>query len=305
MNKTAMLAVAILLLAATAAFAAAPTPMLRCESQNGKYRECSTAGLGRVTLGRQLSDVKCIEGQSWGNRNGVVWVDNGCRADFVATNGPNVSTQRSPRSVRNVVCESSDRSRHRCDADTRFGVTIAKQISKSSCDFGEDWGYDRDGIWVQNGCRAEFQLGRSRRANRVAETVRCESDGKYRTCPADTYFGVELARQISNSACVKDRTWGFNEQGIWVNGGCRADFTIGVDYGYQSMTSSSRGTTILCESTPSGQRHYCAADTSFGVRMSKQVSDTRCVKGTNWGFDENGVWVSDGCRAQFVLDSDR
>ena len=55
--------------------------IVRCESEDGRTRECPTGG-GRVVLERQLSRAPCIEGRSWGyGRNGI-WVSDGCRAEF-------------------------------------------------------------------------------------------------------------------------------------------------------------------------------------------------------------------------------
>jgi hypothetical protein len=50
--------------------------------------------------------------------------------------------------------------RHYCQADTRGGVQLIKQRSDSSCRQGRSWGFDRRGIWVDHGCRADFQVGR-------------------------------------------------------------------------------------------------------------------------------------------------
>lgn len=58
-----------------------------CESNDGRYRECRADTRGGVQLVRQISRTQCIQGQSWGsNRNGV-WVDRGCRAEFVVGTG--------------------------------------------------------------------------------------------------------------------------------------------------------------------------------------------------------------------------
>ena len=47
-----------------------------------------------------------------------------------------------------------------CEADTRNGVVLTRQVSESDCHYGRTWGYDSNGIWVDGGCRAEFQLRR-------------------------------------------------------------------------------------------------------------------------------------------------
>ena len=133
---------------------------VRCESDRGHRRECSFEGWGRVELTRQLSRTDCVEGRTWGvaGRH-AVWVSDGCRADFHIRREDN-RDERYDRRSRVIVCESDYNSRHRCDADTQYGVHLTRQLSKSSCILNRTWGYDSRGIWVRDGCRAEFTLGR-------------------------------------------------------------------------------------------------------------------------------------------------
>ncbi len=56
----------------------------------------------------------------------------------------------------------------------------------------------------------------------------CESvGGQYQYCRANTQNQVSLTRQISNSNCEQDYSWGYDYQGIWVDRGCRASFKYG------------------------------------------------------------------------------
>jgi hypothetical protein len=57
---------------------------------------------------------------------------------------------------------------------------------------------------------------------------------------------------------------------------------------------------ILCSSV-NGQRVYCDADTKDGVRLVRQLSDFPCDQGTTWGYDSRGIWVDQGCRAEFEV----
>ena len=43
-------------------------------------------------------------------------------------------------------------------APTPDGVQLSRQLSKSACRYNDTWGYDRRGIWVDRGCRGDFQL---------------------------------------------------------------------------------------------------------------------------------------------------
>ena len=57
-----------------------------------------------------------------------------------------------------ITCESHKDHRNYCEADTRGGVTLVRQLSHADCVLGRSWGYDARGIWVEGGCRAEFRV---------------------------------------------------------------------------------------------------------------------------------------------------
>ena len=60
------------------------------------------------------------------------------------------------------------------------------------------------------------------------QTIRCESaSNRYRECPMDTRGGVQLTRQLSSTRCEEGRNWGQGRNGVWVDRGCRAEFTGG------------------------------------------------------------------------------
>lgn len=53
-----------------------------CASIDNRYRECRLPVDGRARLVERVSNARCVEGQSWGQRGDRVWVDHGCRARF-------------------------------------------------------------------------------------------------------------------------------------------------------------------------------------------------------------------------------
>jgi hypothetical protein len=59
-----------------------------------------------------------------------------------------------------ITCSSDDMHRHYCSANTTSGVRMVQQRSQAACSQGYSWGTNRQGIWVDHGCRADFQLGR-------------------------------------------------------------------------------------------------------------------------------------------------
>ncbi|MER9404482.1 DUF3011 domain-containing protein [Mesorhizobium caraganae] len=65
--------------------------------------------------------------------------------------------------VKRVVCSSADYRYSYCGVDTRRGVQLTSRLSKARCQYGKSWGYDGGGIWVDNGCSAEFAVAGSDR----------------------------------------------------------------------------------------------------------------------------------------------
>jgi len=114
-------------------------------------------------------------------------------------------------------------------------VQLVRKRSDASCDYGRDWGYNRRGIWVDRGCRADFRIGGGgnggggwQPGGGGLQVVTCSSDDMRRNfCGVNTSGGVRLVRQRSDADCVYNRTWGYDRRGIWVDRGCRADFEVG------------------------------------------------------------------------------
>jgi hypothetical protein len=148
-----------------------------------------------------------------------------------------VHAQRGPGGV---YCASNDNRFARCQVPWR-DAELVQQASKVRCIRGQTWGFDRNGIWVDHGCRGQFAPARGGRPIyggpgparppgwEHPRQVRCEShNGSYQRCPVDLHRddNVRLVRQLSGAACYEGRTWGRSRDGIWVNRGCRADFVV-------------------------------------------------------------------------------
>lgn len=218
---------------------ASPSPdpqggqIISCSSDNMRRNYCAADVRGGVQLIRQRSDSPCIFNRTWGFINGRgIWVDRGCRADFQITR-PNWGGWDNGY---NIYCASDNGGKNYCPTDTRGGVQLVRQRSGSSCDFGRTWGYDRRGIWVDRGCRADFQIGGGGNGGGGwtpapgpgTQIITCSSnDGRRNVCPINTHGGVRLVRQRSDSDCIYNNTWGYDRRGVWVDRGCRADFEIG------------------------------------------------------------------------------
>jgi hypothetical protein len=198
-----------------------------------------------------------------------------------------------------VRCSSDDGHRNYCQADTRYGVTLAKQVSGAACQEGYSWGADERGIWVDHGCRAEFAM-RSADFAGSGKRIGCSSDdGGRNYCRAETRAGVALEKQTSGAACQQGYSWGYDEGGIWVDHGCRAYFRVEFERHDHDEDRGER-TVVKCSSDDGG-RHQCRTEGRGYVELIRQRSEAGCEQGYSWGYDEGGIWVDHGCRAEFVV----
>ncbi|MEA2240110.1 MAG: hypothetical protein QOC81_4834 [Thermoanaerobaculia bacterium] len=276
-----------------------------CESQKGTLEWCP-AELNNVadpkvglSLVRQLGEKKCVEGESWGYEieRDQLWVDKGCRGEFMIGHANPLKAVEALDAT--VVCETKNRQRVECAADTAAGVRIVRTLNDTTCGYGKQWGYDDRGIWVSGGCRAEFAIRGVPKP--TIQAVTCESHNDARAdCPAETHYGVALVRVTGEKECVLGKSWGFDDKGVWVTEGCRGQFALG---GYRLPATAKLPPTamkLVCESAD-GQRKVCEVDASHGVGLLRQISEKDCVLNRSWGYGRDGIWVSEGCRAEFVV----
>lgn len=135
-----------------------------------------------------------------------------------------------------VTCESRNDGRRHCPvANIDSGsVYMERKLSQTNCQRDVNWGVDREGIWVDDGCRAVFAFvyrhgGGSSSSSRPGRsgTVRCEShDDRRRHCEVVDIDpdSVTMDRKLSQSNCYRGQNWDADSGGIWVDKGCRAEF---------------------------------------------------------------------------------
>ena len=216
---------------------------LRCESDQGRQRECQANVATRLTLVRQLSDAACVEGQSWGSDNrGRVWVRYGCRGDFAPAQGWGAGAVPGGSGYgygygdgTALRCESDNGRQRECRANVATRLTLVRQLSDAACVEGQTWGSDNRGrVWVRNGCRGDFAPAQGWGGTQAggaygyAQGVVCESvERRYNACTWDPRWGRPyLAEQLSGDACQEGRSWGFDGRSqIWVDRGCRGRFS--------------------------------------------------------------------------------
>ncbi|WP_310497167.1 DUF3011 domain-containing protein [Sandarakinorhabdus sp.] len=146
----------------------------RCESWNWRDAHCPLPGPVAGVQLRRVFGGDCIEGQTWRWDRNSIDVRGGCRAEFFVQTGGvngggwngggwndggwNGGGWNSGGNFRTIRCNSWNWQPARCRVDIRRGVQIVR-IDGGRCIEGRSWGWDRRGIWVQDGCRAVFRIG--------------------------------------------------------------------------------------------------------------------------------------------------
>jgi predicted porin len=176
-----------------------------CGASAGDRNTCAADTSAGVVLVRQSGAGNCVLGRTWGFEAAGVWVADGCRGTFAFTDDRVT-----------VPCSALAGTREVCTANTAAGVALV--TGSPACMLGRTWGYDRDGIWVADGCQATFVLT-------TRSGLECGSEGARQHCAADTSAGVVLAR--ATAPCALGASWGYDATGVWVDKGCRAAFVLG------------------------------------------------------------------------------
>lgn len=268
-----------------------------CESYRGQRQHCRADTNGGVRLVKQVGYNSC-QG-NWGYDYYGVWVTNGCRGEFQIDRYQDHYGQ-----TENVIrCESYSSRRQTCASNLQGAdVQLIHQLSNRNC--RGNWGFNQNEIWVANGCKADFLVSRNNYGSGPGYgngVVECRSFGtNIEHCQVPELQSIELIEELGNSYRDSCRgNWGYSSHGLWVRNGCHARFQV-VEYQDRNHNNNNnhnnQGREVVCESN-FGQVRTCRADTSGRVELVQNLSNTSCDQ--RWGYDANGIWVKDGCRARF------
>jgi hypothetical protein len=192
-----------------------------CSSVDNRYRECRTPFRSRARLVENISKTRCIEGNNWGWRAGYVWVNQGCRARFSDSGNDWAGSGQIVR------CESYNGRYQQCRKPNKQWMTLSRQISNQSCVEGRTWGQDKDMIWVNGGCRAEFASRANAGGGWGGYNVTCTSNNyQYRTCNWDRSRGAPRIIEQLSGRCMERYDWGYDNRGLWVANNCSARFGV-------------------------------------------------------------------------------
>lgn len=129
-----------------------------CASVDNRYRECQLPVHGRARLVKRISESRCVEGKSWGQRNDHVWVDRGCRGRFEVTrSGGAGGGGGTGFGHRTIDCRSDAGRRNECSLGHGYVALLVQDLSNGRCRRDATWGTRNGAVWVSNGCSARFE----------------------------------------------------------------------------------------------------------------------------------------------------
>ncbi len=138
---------------------------ISCKSKSFKPNTCRVAGrIHSLKLRKQKSESPCTFGVSYGYRGESVWVSDGCEGSFEVEYKPGGSVSNTTPlwgrdRKRKVNCKSKNNKWRTCRVGGPIeSLRMHKQKSNSPCIEGQNYGFTGDTIWVDKGCRAEFEV---------------------------------------------------------------------------------------------------------------------------------------------------
>lgn len=132
-----------------------PGQQIACDSRNYQQQFCpSNRRILRAWLVEQRSRAACVQGRSWGFQETGIWVSAGCSGLFAVEGS---GRRPVPPPINRIVCESRGFQQAFCPVGPQIArAWLDEQRSKSPCIQGETWGFQRNGIWVNDGCSGVF-----------------------------------------------------------------------------------------------------------------------------------------------------
>lgn len=124
-----------------------------------------------------------------------------------------------------------------------------------------------------------------------SDLIRCDSvsHGTFR-CEARGFItNAHVVRQHSNSACIYGRTWGYDQNSVWVSNGCRATFEVYYDNGNYPPVSCGRYNASL--SVPPRAQAWVSLGCPSGCRLA-QYGYYGTNMGCNWNINYVGATLT-------------
>lgn len=205
-----------------------------------------------------------------------------------------------------LTCESSNGQTRNCPIHNATGkVYLKTQLSRSGCYEGSSWGTYDNSVWVSNGCRAVFRVSEKNynsHGNRYSNTE-SSSNGKAAAAAAAVIIGAVAVAAATN----KNNNHGNYNQNDYndrygANYNNYGNYSNNYNYGNNSNNYNSyNAPSITCESKDNNRKRCSTYVGRSNVQISRQLSRSACRFGQDWNYDNNAIYVWNGCRAVFTV----
>mgnify|MGYP003430070929 FL=1 len=296
-------------------YAGAPPPVtppisgatIRCESSNNQHRICPTPWQGHSRLVRQLSGNgnPCTEGTTWQSQQNQIFVNQGSRGEFASIGAQPPVTP--PIGGSTIRCESTNNQHRICPTPWQGHSRLVRQLSSASapCTEGTTWQSQQNQIFVNQGCRGEFESARGVTPPIAPlppsppgqRPIQCQSSStRHQQCATPWPGRSRLVRQLTGAQCIEGVSWGTQPGQVWTSRGCGGEFL--PDDGRPPHPNP--GYSVTCASA-NNRLTTCSWNSRMGPPvLVEQLSSATCIEGRSWGYDQlHGLWVNNGCRARF------
>jgi Protein of unknown function (DUF3011) len=208
---------------------------LTCSSPINGRQECPLPAGTVAKFVSQVGNRPCRLNVTYGFKPGFAWVQQGCQAVFEITGRGEQGGNTGSYTTR-LTCESEGTARQQCPIAGATSIRLVRQISTNPCRLNQTYGIGFGHVWVSNGCRGEFEVtvgGAQARppyyrpGTGLSTRLTCESsNGQRNECRIRNGAQVQLVKQLSSSACVRNSSWGTGYGVLWVDKGCRGEFEV-------------------------------------------------------------------------------
>jgi hypothetical protein len=196
-------------------------------------------------------------------------------------------------------CASIDQKYRECQLPVDGSARIVKRVSDSPCVEGRSWGQRGDRVWVDQGCRAQFEVVRGGSGDGAggAGKVDCRpKSSRYSECAIARGYIGRLERDYSGSRC-SEGNWGTSNGIVWVRNGCQGRFVLESIEGGSGAGSAGQQQRAEAQCRSEGRRR--------GIDV-RNVASARW-RGTFWETTLDGYYGGSAIRAgcRFFPESNR
>lgn len=137
----------------------------------------------------------------------------------------------------------------------------------------------------------------------TAQVLHCGgADGREHHCPVNTEQGVTLVRETGRVRCTRGYSWDYGGGEIWVANGCAGDFSLASrPPSNWEEEEVPQGSYLISCAGEGDEPVYCVRVSRVSAELVRQRGESRCKEGKNWGLDPEGLWVTKGCAADFLV----